>query len=429
MYAEDIKGSIAHAQMLAKQGVISAADGNAIVGGLTAILADIDDGKLAIDMTAEDIHTFVETELVARIGDAGKKLHTARSRNDQVALDIRLYLAKEIANISALLKELIAVIVDKAAENTDAVMSGYTHLQQAQPITFAHWLTAYAAMFLRDIDRLSDCLKRTEISPLGSCALAGTSFNIDREFVAVQLGFSGVSVNSLDGVSDRDFVIELASDISLIMTHLSRFAEEIILFSSAEFRYVTISDAYSTGSSIMPQKKNPDIAELIRGKTGRAYGNLTALLTLMKGLPLAYNKDMQEDKQAIFDSVDTVKACLAIFADMLQNIAVNKVNMLNNADKGMICATEVADYLAKKGVPFRTAYAIAGDIVAECIACGYTLTTLPLCMYKDKNELFEDDIYDAVDIKTAVEKKNSEGGPSPKAVLAAIEKIRKALKD
>lgn len=429
MYKEDIEGSAAHAEMLGRQGIIGVKDSEKIVVELKNIADDIEKGSIQIDYSAEDIHTFIENILVERIGDAGKKLHTARSRNDQVALDTRMCLSKEINEINRLIKKLINVIIDVAEQNYDAVMSGYTHLQQAQPITFAHWLTAYAAMFLRDIDRMGDCDKRTKISPLGSLALAGTSFDIDREFVAGKIGFDGVSLNSIDGVSDRDFLIEAAADIAIVMMHLSRFSEEVIIYGSKEFDYIAVSDGFSTGSSIMPQKKNPDIAELVRGKCGRAYGDLMTLLTVMKGLPLAYNKDMQEDKHAIFDSIDTVKSCLKIFAKMLSEITVNKDKMLISADKGFICATEVADYLVKKGMPFRTAYKVSGEIVSTCIQHNYTLTSLPLCMYRDKSELIGDDIYHAVDISAAVNKKTSMGAPAASAVKAAIEKIKKDLSE
>ncbi|MBQ1262834.1 MAG: argininosuccinate lyase, partial [Oscillospiraceae bacterium] len=367
MYRSDIGGSIAHAAMLGKQGIIGSDDAEKIIEGLNSILADLDLGALEFDMSAEDIHMFVEAELTKRIGDTGKKLHTARSRNDQVALDVRLHLREEADETVVLLKELITVIVNKAEQYKATVMPGYTHLQRAQPVTFGHHLMAYAQMFLRDIHRIEDAAERMNYSPLGSCALAGTTYPTDRMAVAAALNMSGICENSLDGVSDRDFAVELASAISLVMMHLSRFSEEIILWSSWEFKFIELDDAYSTGSSIMPQKKNPDIAELVRGKTGRVYGNLVTLLTMLKGLPLAYNKDMQEDKEAIFDSFDTVKQCISIFAPMLDTMTVIEKNMKDAAAKGFINATDVADYLTKKGVPFRTAYKISGTLVAYCI--------------------------------------------------------------
>ena len=428
MYRQDITGSMAHAAMLAGQGIITQSDANALVDGLTGILEDLESGKLAIDMECEDIHMFVEQVLTARIGDVGKKLHTARSRNDQVALDIRMYLRDEIAEVTALTKQLIAAVTQKAQEYKDAIMPGYTHLQRAQPITFGHQLMAYAMMLLRDIDRLADCKKRMNMSPIGCCALAGTTYNTDRRFEAEKLGFDGICLNSLDGVSDRDFCVELMSDISVLMMHLSRFSEEIILWSSWEFKFVELSDAYTTGSSIMPQKKNPDMAELVRGKTGRVYGDLMALLTTLKGLPLAYNKDMQEDKESVFDACDTVKMCLKVFTGMVSTMKANTENMKRAAQKGFINATDLADYLVKKGMPFRSAYKISGQIVAECIRTGAVLEELPLERYKDYSELFDADLYQDIDLRTCVEKRISEGGTSAASVEAQIAYVNGILK-
>ena len=428
MYRQDITGSMAHAAMLAGQGIITQSDADALVDGLTGILEDLESGKLAIDMECEDIHMFVEQVLTARIGDVGKKLHTARSRNDQVALDIRMYLRDEIAEVTALTKQLIAAVTQKAEEYKDAIMPGYTHLQRAQPITFGHQLMAYAMMLLRDIDRLADCKKRMNMSPIGCCALAGTTYNTDRRFEAEKLGFDGICLNSLDGVSDRDFCVELMSDISVLMMHLSRFSEEIILWSSWEFKFVELSDAYTTGSSIMPQKKNPDMAALVRGKTGRVYGDLMALLTTLKGLPLAYNKDMQEDKESVFDACDTVKMCLKVFTGMVSTMKANTENMKRAAQKGFINATDLADYLVKKGMPFRSAYKISGQIVAECIRTGAVLEELPLERYKDYSELFDADLYQDIDLRTCVEKRISEGGTSAASVEAQIAYVNGILK-
>ncbi len=427
MYKQDIEGSIAHATMLAAQGIISKSDAEQIVAALGAILNDIDSGTLEIDMQCEDIHSFVEGELTKRIGDIGKRLHTARSRNDQVALDLRMNLMHEAAEINSLLRNLIATVTDKAEEHADAIMPGYTHTQRAQPITFGHHLMAYAAMLLRDLDRLADCIKRTNISPIGSCALAGTTYPTDRHMEANLLGFDAVCENSMDGVSDRDYVIELAGVISMIMMHLSRFSEEIILWCSWEYKFLELDDGYSTGSSIMPQKKNPDIAELIRGKTGRAYGNLIALLTVMKGIPLAYNKDMQEDKEAIFDSVDTVKQCLAMFAPMLATAKVLTDNMRSAAAKGFINATDCADYLTKKGVPFRTAYKIVGEIVAYCISKNKTLEDMKIDEYLSFSDIFDDGIYEAIDMAECVKKRISYGATSPESVLKQVKITREKL--
>ena len=427
MYREDIRGSMAHAAMLAAQDIISADDADKIIAGLAGILEDLDSGKLMFNLDCEDIHMFVEAELTERIGDAGKKLHTARSRNDQVALDVRLYLRRRTEEIIELAKKLISVICDKAEENKDAIMPGYTHLQRAQPITFGHHLMAYASMFTRDIGRMKDALKRMNLSPLGSCALAGTTYNTDREMVAKELGFDGIVINSLDGVSDRDFCLELMSAYSVTMMHLSRFSEEVILWSSWEFKFVELDDAYTTGSSIMPQKKNPDMAELVRGKTGRVYGNLMALLTTLKGLPLAYNKDMQEDKEAVFDSIETVEKCLSVFAPMIATMRVNRENMYKAAQGGFINATDLADYLVRKGLPFRSAYKIVGQIVAECIAKKTVLDELPLEAYKAHSELFDNDLYHDISLETCVEKRISAGGTCIASVNAQLKAIREFL--
>ena len=427
MYKEDIKGSIAHAQMLAFSGIISKKEAEEITDGLCKIYDRISSGEIKIDEKSEDIHMFVEEKLTELIGDTGKKLHTARSRNDQVALDLRLHLRNETEEIIKNTKELTFVICDKAEEYKDTIMPGYTHLQRAQPITFGHHLLAYANMFLRDIDRLFDCKKRMNVSPIGSCALAGTTYNTDRRFEAEKLGFSEICENSIDGVSDRDFAAELLGALSILMMHLSRFSEEIVLWSSWEFRFVTLSDAFTTGSSIMPQKKNPDMAELVRGKTGRVYGDLISLLTTLKGLPLAYNKDMQEDKECVFDAVDTVKACLSVFTGMIKTMTANAENMKKAAQTGFINATDLADYLVIKGLPFRSAYKISGRIVAKCISENEILETLPLEKYKEESELIEEDVYKAVDISTCVEKRISEGGTNVKSVEKQINSVRLRL--
>ena len=430
MYKQDIVGSIVHAIMLRRQGIITEQEEKQIQKGLSGILEDIENGSLEIDMNAEDIHMFVEAELTKRIGDAGKKLHTARSRNDQVALDIRMYLMAECDEIGGLLKDLIKAIRDLASENKTAIMPGYTHLQRAQPITFAHHLLAYGMMFTRDFKRLIDAIDRMyENCPIGSCALAGTTYNTDREWEAKRLGFSGISLNSIDGVSDRDFCIELLSCFAIIMMHLSRFSEEVILWSSWEFKFVELDDSFTTGSSIMPQKKNPDMAELVRGKTGRVYGDLMALLTTLKGLPLAYNKDMQEDKEAIFDAVDTVKKCISIFTPMIATMKALPDNMLSAAGKGFINATDLADYLVKKGKPFRTAYKTVGEIVAYCIDKGLILETVPMEKYKEFDESFDDDLYNEISLKTCVEKRISAGGTGEKSVDGQIEYLTEFLND
>ena len=427
MYKEDITGSMAHAAMLSARNIIPADDADKIISGLEGILKDIESGALEIDPAAEDIHMFVEQVLTERIGDAGKKLHTARSRNDQVALDLRMYLRTQADIISEKIKALICALTDLAEENKDTIMPGYTHLQRAQPVTFGHHLMAYCMMLLRDLERISDCRKRINVSPIGSCALAGTTYDTDRVFEAKKLGFDSCALNSMDGVSDRDFVVEMLSDISILMMHLSRFSEELVLWSSWEFKFITLSDLYTTGSSIMPQKKNPDMAELVRGKCGRVYGNLMGLLTTLKGLPLAYNKDMQEDKEGIFDSVDTVKMCLDVTKGMVSTLTVHADNMLAAAQKGFINATDLADYLVGKGLPFRSAYKISGEIVSECMKEGFVLETYPLERYKEKNSLIEADVYEAVDLAACARKRISLGGTSPESVQQQAEYVRKAV--
>ena len=420
MYQQDITGSMAHAAMLGATGIIVKQEADTLIDGLQSILNDLNSGALEFDFSCEDIHMFVEQVLTQRLGDVGKKLHTARSRNDQVALDLRMYLRSEIDEITALVKDVIEAVIEQAEKNKSVIMPGYTHLQRAQPILFSHHLMAYAMMLLRDLGRLSDCRKRMNISPIGCCALAGTTYNTDRRFEAAQLGFDDIVMNSIDGVSDRDFCVELMSAIAALMMHLSRFSEEIILWASWEFKFIELSDAYTTGSSIMPQKKNPDMAELVRGKTGRVYGDLMAMLTTLKGLPLAYNKDMQEDKEAVFDAVDTVKMCLKVFAPMLATMTARPDNMKKAAQGGFINATDLADYLVKKGLPFRSAYKISGQIVAKCIAEGKVLETLSLPEYKEFSDLFEEDLYQEIDLLTCVEKRISEGGTSVASVEAQI---------
>ena len=409
MYAHDIKGSLEHAAMLASVGILTAEELTKITDGLTGILDDLNSGALKFDENAEDIHMFVEATLTARIGDAGKKLHTARSRNDQVALDLRLYMRDKAGEICDLLKKLTETVLAKAKENTDAIMPGYTHLQRAQPITFAQHLLAYCMMFSRDITRIEDAVKRMNYSPLGSAALAGTTYPIDRDMVAKALGFDGVTMNSIDGVSDRDYCIELEAAFATVMMHLSRFSEEIILWSSWEFKFVELDDAYTTGSSIMPQKKNPDMAELVRGKTGRVYGDLMATLTMLKGIPLAYNKDMQEDKEAIFDSVETVQKCIEVFIPMIATMTALKDNMYAAAKRGFINATDLADYLTKRGLPFRSAYKIVGTIVGRCVKDSLTLDELTLDEYKTYSDIFAEDLYDEISLETCVRKRISKG--------------------
>ena len=427
MYKHDIQGSIAHASMLGDCGIIPKEDSLEIIEGLKGILADIESGSLPLDPTAEDIHMFIEAELTKRLGDVGKRLHTARSRNDQVAVDIRLYLRDEIDEIYAMVKELAVTLLNMAKEHTETIMPGYTHLQRAQPVTFAHHLMAYVWMLIRDLERLRDTSDRMNYCPLGSGALAGTTYKTNRKQTAELLGFTAPMPNSLDGVSDRDFCVELCCALSLIMTHLSRFSEEIIMWCSWEFKFVELDDAFATGSSIMPQKKNPDVTELIRGKTGRVNGDLVTLLSMLKGLPLAYNKDMQEDKEAIFDAVDNVKLCVKTFTPMLKTMRVLKDNMRNAAAKGFINATDCADYLVKKGMPFRDAYKITGTLVAQCIEKGVTLETLPIADYQAMTDLFAEDVYEAISLDTCVRERKSEGGPSPDAVKIQIGEAEKAL--
>ncbi len=427
MYKQDITGSMAHAAMLGAQGIIAVDEAEQLIDGLSGILADIEAGELAIDMGCEDIHMFVEQVLTERLGDVGKKLHTARSRNDQVALDLRMYLRDEMTDIVALIRELIAVLCDQAEANKAIIMPGYTHLQRAQPITFGHHLMAYAMMLLRDVDRFEDAKRRMNVSPIGSCALAGTTYDTDRRYEAGQLGFDDICLNSLDGVSDRDFAVECLSASATLMMHLSRFSEELILWSSWEFKFVELSDAYTTGSSIMPQKKNPDMAELIRGKTGRVYGDLVGLLTTLKGLPLAYNKDMQEDKESVFDAIDTVKMCLKVMTPMIATMTACPDRMKRAAGEGFINATDLADYLVRKGLPFRTAYKISGQIVARCIAEHQVLDTLPLDTYRTYSELFDEDLYEDISLETCVAKRISEGGTSVASVEQQIAFVRAKL--
>ena len=427
LYKQDIEGSIAHAAMLAKQKIITCDEADVIISALKVILQDIESGKLEIDPKAEDIHMFVEQVLTQRIGEAGKKLHTARSRNDQVALDLRLWLRDYSDEVNTLLKGLIKALKGKAEQNLEVIMPGFTHLQHAQPVLFSHHLLTYAMMLLRDIGRISDCRKRINVSPIGCCALAGTTYNTDRAFEAKELGFDSVSLNSLDGVSDRDFCVELLSALSLVMTHLSRLSEELILWSSQEFGFIELSDDFTTGSSIMPQKKNPDMAELCRGKTGRVYGDLMALLTTLKGLPLAYNKDMQEDKESVFDACETVKACLEVFTPMIQSMKVNADAMLQSAKKGFMNATDLADYLVLKGLAFRDAYKISGSVVAYCIQIGTILEDLPLDEYRKFSHLIGQDVYDAIDLKNCVQKRISEGGTSVESVKKQLAYLEEAL--
>lgn len=421
MYRQDIEGSMAHAAMLGAKGIISQQDAATLIDALQGILDDLNSGALEFDMGCEDIHMFVEQVLTERVGDVGKKLHTARSRNDQVALDLRMYMRSETQEVIALVQELLAAITAQAEAHKASILPGYTHLQRAQPITFGHHLMAYAMMLLRDVDRLQDALKRLNVSPIGCCALAGTTYDTDRWMEAKQLGFDSVARNSLDGVSDRDFCVELLSGYAILMMHLSRLSEELILWSSWEFQFVSPSDAYTTGSSIMPQKKNPDMAELVRGKTGRVYGDLMALLTTLKGLPLAYNKDMQEDKEAVFDCVDTVKMCLQVFTPMIATMKPCVENMYKAAQKGFLNATDLADYLTKKGVPFRTAYKISGQLVSWCIHHDTVLEALPLETLQQYSDVFDEDVYPAITLENCVARRTSLGGPaSVEAQIAAV---------
>ena len=429
MARQDITGSMAHAAMLGAQGIISQTEAAQLIDGLQGILDDLDSGTLAVDLQAEDIHMFVEQVLTERLGEVGKKLHTARSRNDQVALDFRMYLREEVDEITALTGALLTVITDKAEAYKAAILPGYTHLQRAQPVTFGHHLMAYSMMLLRDLDRLADCRERMNVSPIGSCALAGTTYRTDRHMEAEALGFDGICLNSIDGVSDRDFAAELCAALSIEMMHLSRLSEELILWSSWEFQFVTLPDAYTTGSSIMPQKKNPDMAELVRGKTGRVYGDLMGILTVLKGLPLAYNKDMQEDKEGVFDACDTVKLCLQVMAGMLPGMKANTDRMLAAAREGFINATDLADYLVSRGLPFRSAYKISGQLVAKCIRERKTLETLSLDEYKEASPLIGEDVYEAIDLNNCVNKRVSAGGTSVSSVETQIETVRQKLAD
>ena len=429
MYKQDIQGSLAHATMLGRQGIITKEEADDIVNGLTAILQDIEDGKVEFSMENEDIHMNIEAMLTQRIGPDGKRLHTGRSRNDQVAVDFRLYVKSEIPKIIGMLLDLEKVLTEKAKANTETVMPGYTHMQRAQPTTFAHYMMAYANMFRRDITRLEDCRARLDESPLGSGALATSTHPVDRFRTAELLGFSKPMDNSLDGVSDRDFAIEFLSACSILMMHLSRFSEELILWCSWEFQFITLDDAYATGSSIMPQKKNPDVAELVRGKTGRVYGALITLLTVMKGIPLAYNKDMQEDKEPVFDTIDTVELCLPVFTAMIDTLTVNRANMRRAANGGFISATDCADYLAKKGMPFREAYGIVGKLVGHCMDTGHSLETLPLEEYQKVSPYFQADVYDALSLETCVEGRKVYGGPAPEAVKVQMEHLKQFIQE
>ncbi|NLL92482.1 MAG: argininosuccinate lyase [Ruminococcaceae bacterium] len=427
MFRQDIQGSIAHAAMLTARGILTEREGKVLSESLAGILKDLEAGSLRLDLSCEDIHTFVEQELTRRIGDTGKKLHTARSRNDQVALDLRMYLREECDEIAALTKTLIVALTNQAEAHKASIMPGYTHLQRAQPVSFGHHLMAYVMMLLRDLDRISDCKKRMNISPIGCCALAGTTYDTDRRMEAELLGFDDISLNSMDGVSDRDFALELLSVLSIEMMHLSRLSEELILWASWEFQFIELSDAYTTGSSIMPQKRNADMAELVRGKTGRVFGDLMGLLTVLKGLPLAYNKDMQEDKESVFDACDTVKMCLKVFTPMLATMKVRTDNMFRAAQTGFINATDLADYLVRKGLPFRNAYKLSGQIVARCLAEGQVLETLPLEIYREFSPLFDEDLYGEIDLKTCVRKRISEGGTSEASVEKQIAYVRTVL--
>lgn len=428
-WRQDIEGSIAHVTMLAKQGILSREDRDAIIGGLTGIRNDLESGALEIDESFEDIHSFVEATLTERIGEAGKRLHTGRSRNDQVALDMKLYAREEIRLLDGLLKNLLQALYHIMEENLDTCMPGFTHLQKAQPITLAHHIGAYFEMFRRDRSRLQDIARRMNTCPLGAGALAGTTYPLDREYTAALLGFDGPTQNSMDSVADRDYLIELLSALSTVMMHLSRFSEEIILWNSNEYRFVELDDAYSTGSSIMPQKKNPDIAELVRGKTGRVYGALVSLLTTMKGIPLAYNKDMQEDKEMAFDAIDTTKGCIQLFTGMIATTRFNRAVMESSAKKGFTNATDAADYLVNRGVPFRDAHGIIGNLVLTCIEKGCALDDLSLEEFQAASSVFEKDIYEAISMKTCVEKRVTDGAPGPEAMRRVLEKYLEYLKD
>ncbi len=429
MFREDIRGSMAHAAMLGATGILTADEADTLQDGLGKLLDELESGALRFDPDCEDIHSFVEQTLTERLGDVGRKLHTARSRNDQVALDFRLFVKEEIPVIVGMLLDLEKALVRQAEANLDAVMPGYTHLQRAQPITFGHAMMAYANMFRRDVTRLEDCQDRLDESPLGSGALATSTHPVDRFRTAELLGFAKPMDNSLDGVSDRDFAIEFLSACSILMMHLSRFSEELILWCSWEFKFIELDDAYATGSSIMPQKKNPDVAELVRGKTGRVYGSLITLLTVMKGIPLAYNKDMQEDKEPVFDAIDTVELCLPVFTAMIDTLTVNRANMRKAANGGFISATDCADYLAKKGMPFREAYGIVGKLVGHCVDTGHSLEDLPLEEYKKVSPYFEADVYDALSLETCVGGRKVYGGPAPEAVQVQIDNLKAFVRE
>jgi len=423
LYREDIQGSIAHARMLGRQGIITPEETQLIIGGLQEILEELESGRLSFDPAAEDVHSFIEAELVKKIGEVGKKLHTARSRNDQVATSFRLYLRKEIQLLGDLILQLVSALMKRAWEHKETIMPGYTHLQRAQPVTFAHHLLAYCEMLRRDYQRLRECYHRVNVCPLGSGALAGTTFPIDRESVARELGFREIAGNTIDAVSDRDFAVEFIFTASLLMMHLSRLAEELVLWSSSEFNFIEIDDAYTTGSSIMPQKKNPDVAELVRGKSGRVFGHLVALLTVLKGLPLAYNKDLQEDKEAVFDTIDTVKSCLQAFIPLIETLTVNKDQMLAAAGEGFTNATDLADYLVNKGISFREAHSLVGKIVLHCLSQGKRLEELSLEEYRLFSPAFGPDLYDCLDIKNCVERRATPGGPAPAAVQQELERL------
>lgn len=427
MVQEDIHGSMAHAAMLGGTGIIAQDEADTLIDGLQGILEDLQSGKQKIDFGCEDVHMFVEQLLTQRIGDVGKKLHTARSRNDQVALDLRMYLRGQVDEIVPAIKTLAGVLTDKAEEYSSAIMPGYTHMQRAQPITFGHHLMAYVMMLLRDVERLQDCRRRMNRSPIGCCALAGTTYHTDRMMEAKALGFDDICANSIDGVSDRDFCAELLSDLAIVMMHLSRLSEELVLWSSWEFKFIELPDAYTTGSSIMPQKKNPDMAELVRGKTGRVYGDLMGTLTMLKGLPLAYNKDMQEDKESVFDACDTVSICVAILSAMLPGMKANTDRMKKAAQEGFINATDLADYLVRQGLPFRSAYKISGQIVAKCMKEGWVLETMPLEAYREFSPLFDESLYEAIDLSACVERRVSAGGTSTTSVKQQIQRARKLL--
>ncbi len=429
LWAQDIRGSIAHVMMLAKQGILTEEEKEKIVTGLTGILEDVKEGRLEIAGQYEDIHSFVEAELTSRVGDAGKKLHTGRSRNDQVALDMKLYTREEVLLLDTLVKELLLAVLGIMEESTEVYMPGFTHLQKAQPVTLAHHMGAYFEMFRRDHERLESIYARMNTCPLGSGALAGTTYPLDRDYTAKFLGFDGPTLNSMDGVSDRDYLIELLSALSIIMMHLSRFSEEVIIWNSNEYQFVEIDDAYSTGSSIMPQKKNPDIAELVRGKTGRVYGALMALLTTMKGIPLAYNKDMQEDKEGVFDAVDNVKGCLTLFAGMLRTMRFRKERMEESARHGFTNATDAADYLVNHGIPFRDAHGIVGQLVLLCIEKGIALDDLPLEEYRKLCPAFEEDIYDAISLGACVGRRKTAGAPGPQAMDEVIGSYKRYMEE